>query len=214
MIIRHIGHAEFLMETEKGMRIVTDPYDEGCGYPVQRIKADAALVSHGHHDHNAVDNLEGVTTVIDREGEYTPAPGVRVTAVKSFHDDQKGSKRGETLLFLIETEGLRVVHLGDLGCMPDEDQMKLLAKPDVLMIPVGGFYTIDGKTARRVAEKLHPRVTLPMHYKTRYNADWPISGPEEFLEGEPEEDIRREIEALRITDRDLSCQPRFALFKA
>ena len=214
MIIRHIGHAEFLMETEKGMRIVTDPYDEGCGYSVQRIKADAALVSHGHHDHNAVDNLEGVTTVIDREGEYTPAPGVRVTAVKSFHDDQKGSKRGETLLFLIETEGLRVVHLGDLGCMPDEDQMKLLAKPDVLMIPVGGFYTIDGKTARRVAEKLHPRVTLPMHYKTRYNADWPISGPEEFLEGEPEEDIRREIEALRITDRDLSCQPRFALFKA
>ena len=214
MIIRHIGHAEFLMETEKGMRIVTDPYDEVCGYPVQRIKADAALVSHGHHDHNAVDNLEGVTTVIDREGEYTPAPGVRVTAVKSFHDDQKGSKRGETLLFLIETEGLRVVHLGDLGCMPDEDQMKLLAKPDVLMIPVGGFYTIDGKTARRVAEKLHPRVTLPMHYKTRYNADWPISGPEEFLEGEPEEDIRREIEALRITDRDLSCQPRFALFKA
>ena len=214
MIIRHIGHAEFLMETEKGMRIVTDPYDEGCGYPVQRIKADAALVSHGHHDHNAVDNLEGVTTVIDREGEYTPAPGVRVTAVKSFHDDQKGSKRGETLLFLIETEGLRVVHLGDLGCMPGEDQMKLLAKPDVLMIPVGGFYTIDGKTARRVAEKLHPRVTLPMHYKTRYNADWPISGPEEFLEGEPEEDIRREIEALRITDRDLSCQPRFALFKA
>ena len=86
MIIRHIGHAEFLMETEKGMRIVTDPYDEGCGYPIQRIKADTALVSHGHHDHNAVDTLEGVTTVIDKAGEYTPAPGVRVTAGTSFHD--------------------------------------------------------------------------------------------------------------------------------
>ena len=82
------------------------------------------------------------------------------------------------------------------------------------MIPVGGFYTINGKMARKVAEKLQPRVTLPMHYKTKYNAKWPISGPEEFLEGEPEDDIRREIEILRITDRDLSCQPRFALFKA
>jgi L-ascorbate metabolism protein UlaG (beta-lactamase superfamily) len=214
MIIRHIGHAEFLMETEKGMRIVTDPYDEGCGYPVQRIKTDAVLVSHGHHDHNAVDTLEGVTTVIDKAGEYTPAPGVRVTAVTSFHDDEKGSKRGETLLFLVETEGLRIVHLGDLGCMPEEEQIRLLAKPDVLMIPVGGFYTINGKMARKVAEKLQPRVTLPMHYKTKYNAEWPISGPEEFLEGEPEDDIRREIEILRITDRDLSCQPRFALFKA
>ena len=62
MIIRHIGHAEFLMETESGMRIVTDPYGEGCGYPVQRMRADAALVSHGHHDHNAVETLEGIQT--------------------------------------------------------------------------------------------------------------------------------------------------------
>ena len=213
MIIRHIGHAEFLMETEKGMRIVTDPYDEGCGYPVQKIRADAALVSHGHHDHNAVQNLEGITTVIDRAGEYTPAPGVQVTALKSYHDEEKGKKRGETLLFLVETEGLRIVHLGDLGCMPEEEQIRLLEKPDVLMIPVGGFYTIDGKTAREIDAKLRPRVTLPMHYRTRHNADWPISGPEEFLEGIPEKEIRREIEVLRITDRDLSCQPRFALFK-
>ena len=214
MIIRHIGHAEFLIETEKGMRIVTDPYGEGCGYPVQRIKADVALVSHGHHDHNAVDTLDGVTTVIDTAGEYTPAPGVRVTAFRSYHDDEQGKKRGETLLFLVEADGLRIVHLGDLGCMPEEEQIRLLAKPDVLMIPVGGFYTIDGKTAKKVDGKLRPRVTLPMHYKTRHNADWPISGPEDFLAGEKEEDIRRDIEALRITDRDLSCQPRFALFKA
>ena len=214
MIIRHIGHAEFLIETASGMRIVTDPYDEGCGYPVRKLKADTALVSHGHHDHNAVDTLEGVTTVIDSAGEYTPAQGISVTALKSFHDSEGGSKRGETLLFLIEAEGLRIVHLGDLGCMPEEEQIRQLARPDVLMIPVGGFYTIDGKTAKAVAEKLQPRVCLPMHYKTAYNADWPISGPEDFLEGIPEKDIRREIEALRITDRDLDCQPRAALFKA
>ena len=148
MIIRHIGHAEFLMETESGMRIVTDPYGEGCGYPVRKLKADAALVSHGHHDHNAVDTLEGLKIIIDRAGEYTPAPGIRVTALKGFHDDAQGSKRGETLLFLVETEQLRIVHLGDLGCMPDEEQIRQLARPDVLMIPTGGYYTIDGKTAQ------------------------------------------------------------------
>ena len=214
MIIRHIGHAEFLIETAEGMRIVTDPYDKGCGYPVHKIRADAALVSHGHHDHNAVENLEGLQTVVDSAGVFTLAPGIRVTAVKSFHDDEQGSKRGETLLFLLEAEGLRVVHLGDLGCLPDETQIEQLKKPDILMIPVGGFYTIEGKTALKVADMLEARILLPMHYKTAYNSEWPISGPESFLEGIPEKDIRRDIEVLRVTSADLGCQPRAAIFKA
>ena len=214
MIIRHIGHAEFLIETESGMRIVTDPYGEGCGYPVRKIRADAALVSHEHHDHNAVENLEGLQTIIDREGIYTLAADVRVMALKGYHDDVQGAMRGKTLLFLLEAEGLRIVHLGDLGCRLNEEQARLLAQPDVLMIPVGGFYTIDGKTARETADLLQPVVTLPMHYKTKYNADWPISGPEDFLEGVPEKEIRRDIEVLRITAGDRDCQPRAALFKA
>lgn len=214
MIIQHIGHAEFLMETENGMRIVTDPYGEGCGYPVRTLRADAALVSHGHHDHNAVQTLEGLTTVIDREGEYTLSPGIHVKALSSFHDDTQGSQRGKTLLFLIEAEGLRIVHLGDLGCMPEEEQIRQLSCPDVLMIPVGGFYTIDGRTARKIAEKLQPRVILPMHYKTRWNADWPIEGPESFLDGIPDKKVRKDIELLRITSADLECQPAVALFKA
>ena len=214
MIIQHIGHAEFLMETENGMRIVTDPYGEGCGYPMRKVKADAALISHGHHDHNAVDTLEGLKMTVDREGVFTLAPGIRVTALKGFHDDARGSKRGETLLFLLEADSLRIVHLGDRGCMPDEEQIRQLARPDVLMIPVGGFYTIDGKTAREVSERLQPRMILPMHYKTAYNAEWPIHGPEDFLEGIPEDEVRRGIEILRVTAKDLECQPRVALFKA
>ena len=214
MLIQHIGHAEFLIETESGVRIVTDPYGEGCGYPVKHIRADAALVSHGHHDHNAVDTLEGLKTVVDREGIHTVSPGVRVTALKGFHDDAQGSKRGETLLFLLETEGLRIVHLGDLGCELNEAQAEQLKKPDILMIPVGGFYTIDGKTASRTARLLQARIVLPMHYRTEYNADWPISGPEDFLEGIPEEDIRRDIEVLRVTAADMDCQPRAAIFRA
>ena len=214
MIIRHIGHAEFLMETESGMRIVTDPYGEGCGYPVQRMRADAALVSHGHHDHNAVETLEGIQTVVDKAGEYTLAPGVKVTAIKGFHDDERGSKRGETLLFLLETEGLRIVHLGDLGCPLNEEQTEILSRPDILMIPVGGYYTIDGKTAAQTAKTLKARTVLSMHYRTRFNADWPISGPEAFLEAFSGETVRKDIEILRVTEKDLECQPSAAIFKA
>ena len=212
MLIRHIGHAEFLIETESGVRIVTDPYDAGCGYPLQKLTADAALVSHHHHDHDAVENLKGEPKIIDRAGNHTPEPDVRITAVRGFHDDAGGSKRGETLLFLIETEGLRVVHLGDLGCLLNEEQLEILAKPDVLMIPVGGFYTIDAQQARETAEWLNARIILPMHYRTEYNRDWPISDPEAFLSLYPTEDVCRDAEALSVTKGDLECQPKVVLF--
>ena len=93
MLIRHIGHAEFLIVTESGVRIVTDPYDASCGYPLQKTDADIALISHHHHDHDAVENLKGEPRIIDKAGQYTPEPDVRVTAVKGFHDDEQGSKR-------------------------------------------------------------------------------------------------------------------------
>lgn len=213
MLIRHIGHAEFSLETESGIIIATDPYDESCGYPVRPVRADIALISHGHHDHNAVENLEGNPRVIDQAGICMPEPDVRITAVSGYHDDVQGARRGKTLLFMIETEGLHLVHLGDIGCMMDEDQIKTLKNPDVLMIPVGGFYTIDGKQALKIVEQLNPRVVLPMHYKTKHIADWPVSGPEAFLEGYPEKDILRNAEALRVTAGDMECQPRVVLFK-
>lgn len=212
MLIQHIGHAEFLIETESGIRIVTDPYDGSCGYPLKPVSADVALVSHHHHDHDAVDNLKGKPRVFDREGLFTAEPNLKITAVKGWHDDAEGSKRGETLLFLIETEGLRVVHLGDLGSGLNEKQRELLKDPDILMIPVGGFYTIDGEQAREIAGQLRARIILPMHYKTEYNSDWPITDPEPFLKGFEPEEICRGAEALRVTARDMECQPRVVLF--
>ena len=212
MLIRHIGHAEFWLETENGVRIVTDPYDGNCGYPLKPVTADIALVSHHHHDHDAVDNLKGMPRVFDREGLYTPEPDVRITALRGWHDDAEGSKRGETLLFLTETEGLRIVHLGDLGCPLNDEQLEKLKNPDILMIPVGGFYTIDGKQAAETARQLHAGIVLPMHYKTEYNSDWPISGPEPFLEAYHSETACRGAEALRVTAQDMECQPGVVLF--
>ena len=213
MLFQHIGHAEFLIETESGVRIVTDPYDAGCGYPLQRLKADVALISHHHHDHDAVENLKGEPRIIDTEGKFSPEPDVKITAIRGFHDDAGGSRRGETLLFLIETEGLRIVHLGDLGCMLNQEQLETLKNPDVLMIPTGGFYTIDGKQAAETAGMLCARIILPMHYRTEYNSDWPISGPEVFLEQYNARDICKGTEALRVTEKDLECQPKVVLFR-
>ena len=213
MLIKHIGHAEFLIETESGVRIVTDPYDASCGYPLQKITTDVVLVSHHHHDHDAVENLKGEPRIIDTAGSFTPESGVKITAVRGFHDDAGGSKRGETLLFLIETEELRIVHLGDLGCALSAEQLEILKTPDVLMIPVGGFFTIDGKQAKETAAQLDARIILPMHYRTEYNKDWPISGPEAFLSLYDPSGISRDAEALRITKEDMECQPKIVLFK-
>ena len=213
MIIRHTGHAEFYIETESGYRIVTDPYDGSCGYPMRETEADAVLVSHGHHDHNHVAKINGAPTVIDRAGRFTPCTGISITAVRGFHDDVNGTKRGETLLFLIETENLRLVHLGDLGCMLNDEQKSVLQHPDILMIPVGGFYTIDGKQARETADMLQARTVLPMHYKTKYNADWPITGPEVFLDGSAGRNILEDAEILRVTAGDMECQPDVVLFR-
>ena len=211
MIFTCIGHAKFLIEWENGMRIITDPYDSTCGYPVAPMQADVVLVSHGHHDHNAVETIKGSPRVIDQAGEYDLGDGVTVHAVEAFHDDANGTKRGRTLLFSLRAEGLNVQHLGDLGHLPTKEQCEALGAADVLMVPVGGFYTIDALTASQTAELLQARVVLPMHYKTRVNADWPIAPVADFtkLYGEPAE----EIDLLRVAKGDLMCQPKVAVLK-
>jgi len=209
MIFTCIGHAKFLIELENGMRIVTDPYDKTCGYPVTPVPADVVLVSHGHHDHNAVETIPGAPRVIDKAGEYDLGEGVSVIAVEAFHDDAEGAKRGKTLLFSIRAEGLNAVHLGDLGHLPTPEQCAALGRADVLMVPVGGFFTIDAAAAKETAALLKTRVILPMHYKTRVNAEWPIAAVEEFtkLYDAPAE----EIDMLRVAQGDLMCQPEIAV---
>ena len=211
MIISCIGHAKFLIELENGMRLVTDPYDESCGYPVTKVDADAVLVSHGHHDHSAVSTISGYTRVIDAPGVHTLSPDVKVTAVEAYHDDAQGAKRGRTLLFLMEAEGLRVAHLGDLGCALSPAQQAALTPVDVLMIPVGGYYTIDAPMAKEVATRLQARVILPMHYRTAANPAWPIAPVEDFTGLYT--DMAEEADLLRITAGDLSCQPHVAVLR-
>ena len=102
MLLTCLGHAKFLIELNSGLRIVTDPFDAACGYPLTETQADAVLVSHGHHDHSAVETISGNPRIIREAGTYTLESGVTVTAIPAFHDEVQGAKRGSTLLFLLE----------------------------------------------------------------------------------------------------------------
>lgn len=212
MILSCIGHAKFLVELESGLLILTDPYDPSCGYPVTPVAADVVLVSHGHHDHSAVETVPGDPRVIREAGVYSLAPDVTVTAVEACHDDQGGTQRGKNLLFLMEAEGLRVAHLGDLGHLPTEDQVKALAPLDAVMIPVGGHFTIDAATAKKVAEMLQAHVVLPMHYNTGATSGWPIKPVTEFTALYDEK--AEELDLLRLTAGDMMCQPHLVILKA
>ena len=213
MLITYHGHSEFYLEAADGFRLLTDPYDPGVGYPMGAYPCDAVTVSHGHHDHNYTQKALGAPAIVDGAGVWRVAPEVTVTAVPSFHDGEGGKKRGANLLMKIEMEGLTLVHLGDQGCALTEDQIKALGQADVLMIPVGGFYTIDARQAYAICQRLQPRIILPMHYKTQANASWPITDEKPFLHLLGCESLSP-MPLLRVTKGDLSEQPRAALLQA
>lgn len=150
------GHSCFLLETAEGS-VVFDPYSPGSvpGVELPELKADAVLCSHGHGDH-------GYAEAVTLSGKR---PGFRVEEVKSFHDEKLGLLRGKNTIYVVEAEGKRVAHLGDLGHELNDRQLKALGRIDLLLIPVGGHYTIDAATADRVANAIGARLTVPMHYR-------------------------------------------------
>jgi L-ascorbate metabolism protein UlaG (beta-lactamase superfamily) len=180
------GHSAFKLTTDKGVRIIVDPYQPGFGngglaYGKITDEADLVLTSHDHGDHNYTQDIKGKFTRIEKEGSYTIA-GVGVTAIPCFHDSSHGKDRGKNLIFVIEADSLKIVHVGDLGHALSPDIVQKLGSVDILLLPVGGFYTIDAKEATEVMNAVKPRVTVPMHYKTEKCA-FPITGVDEFIRG-------------------------------
>ena len=212
MLITYHGHAEFEIELANGYTIITDPYDAHVGYDMKEYRCDAVTVSHGHGDHNFVQKLKGNFAQVDSAGVWHLAPDVKVTAIPSVHDEAGGTKRGKNLIMKLEAEGLTLVHLGDQGDLITPEQQAAIGSVDILMIPVGGFYTIDALAAKAVVDLLRPRVVIPMHYKTAVNADWPITDEKPFLQQMNAADVRP-MPLIRIAKGDLDQQPVLALLQ-
>lgn len=192
MKIQWLGHASFAISLAGDVTIITDPCHPKVGYPAPGVAANVVTVSHQHFDHCAVKEVPGNPAVVQNAGRQVIGE-ITFTGVDSFHDSSGGSQRGSNTIFVIEAEGLRLCHLGDLGHVLDDRQIKELGRVDVLMVPVGGFYTIGPEEAAAVVEQISPGYVLPMHYKTEY-IDFPISQAGEFLKKFPGYRVEREIE--------------------
>jgi L-ascorbate metabolism protein UlaG (beta-lactamase superfamily) len=186
MKIKWYGHAAFLITSDQGVKIITDPYESGAyggalGYGKINDQADIALTSHEHADHNDTKNLPGSPQIIKETGSKT-IKGISFKGISVYHDPSKGSERGQNIIFSFSVDGINICHLGDLGHILSETEVKEIGAVDLLLIPVGGFYTIDHQEAERVASQVNPKILIPMHYKTE-KCGLPIASADDFVKG-------------------------------
>jgi len=183
MKIKWLGHASFLITSDAGTKIITDPYVTGGDLSYGEIKesADIVTVSHNHSDHNNVAAIRGNPKVV-RGADTVETKGIKFKGIPCYHDEAGGNKRGNNTILCFEIDGVRVCHLGDLGHRLNDKQVAELGRIDILLIPVGGFYTIDAKVATEVCNQLKPKVIIPMHYKND-KCGFPIAGVNGFFQG-------------------------------
>ena len=200
MKIKWLGHACFLITSEAGTRIITDPYatKEDLIYGQITESADIVTVSHEHTDHNNVAAVQGKPEVVRGIGTFK-VRGIEFRGIPSYHDKAGGSQRGSNTMFCFEVDGIRVCHLGDLGHLLSDKQVAGLGTVDILLIPVGGYFTIDAKVATQVCNQLKPKVIIPMHYRTDKCA-FPIAGVDDFLKG------KERITRLETSERNFKLE--------
>ena len=183
MKIKCLCHAAFLITSENGTIIVTDPYKSGGDLKYSEFKghADIVTVSHEHRDHNYTVGITGNPRILKGAGT-TVVKGITFTGVAAFHDENQGRERGQNTVFCFTVDGVRICHLGDLGHKLTVQESTAVGPVDVLMSPVGGTWAIDAGTAGEVAKQLKAKVIIPMHFKNE-KCDYPIAVVEDFLKG-------------------------------
>jgi len=167
-IIWH-GQSFFQILVSKGkesiVKIAVDPYDEQIGLKPPVLEADILLITHNHYDHNNVKTIKGAPFLISGPGEYE-IKDVFIQGIPSFHDNTQGNEKGENTIYTLEAEGIKICHLGDLGQKElTDEQLEKIGEVDILLIPVGGVYTISAKEATKVISQIEPKILIPMHYQ-------------------------------------------------
>ena len=182
MKIKWLGHVSFLITSDAGIRIITDPYmpNERLNYDEIKELADIVTVSHEHSDHNNVAAVGGDPEIVKGTAEVKE---IKFNGIPTYHDEASGSQRGNNTIFCFEVDGIRICHLGDLGHRLGDKEVAELDSVDIVLIPVGGNYTIDAKVATEVCGKLAPKVIIPMHYRNERCSSFPVAGVDEFLQG-------------------------------
>ena len=188
--LQYLGHSCFLLELD-GIHFLLDPYSPRVGYGELEVEADVITVSHEHMDHNYVEAAPGARVIrgltadgLGWEDVSVSLGRVRITGLPTYHDDASGRLRGRNMAFIFQLDDLKVVHLGDLGHFLNETQAEKLQGVDLLLVPVGGHYTIDARQARELIEVLDPAIAVPMHCRTEATRNWPMELVKEFTEQE------------------------------
>lgn len=183
MDIVYLGHSSFKIKG-KTASVITDPFDpEMVGLKYPKNESDIVTVSHDHEDHNKVDLVSNVNMVVRTAGEYE-IKGISIIGIEVDHDPSGGQERGKNIIFVFEVDGIRVAHFGDLGHKLTDKIIEQIGDIDVLMIPVGGIYTITARDAVDLAKEFEAPYILPMHYKTpglKEETFGKMSGVDEFL---------------------------------
>lgn len=179
MKLQYLGHASFRIISDMGTTVVTDPYKaDWVGFEMTPVRCDVVTVSHHHGDHDCMDGVLGNPAVLDEQITCT-ADDIAIDSISTFHDNAKGAERGKNLVFTFALDGLKAVHMGDIGCF-DENVVEKIRDCDVLLIPVGGTFTVDAQGAKRYVDAVRPKIVVPMHYKTaEHNFD--VDGVDKFL---------------------------------
>ncbi|MFC2002916.1 MBL fold metallo-hydrolase [Chloroflexota bacterium] len=212
MKIKWLGHASFAITSATGIKIIIDPYVTGNGLSYGEIKeaADIVTVSHEHRDHNNAAAVRGNPELVNRAG-ITEVKGIKFKGIPTSHDEEEGKSRGSNIIFCFEVDGIRLCHLGDLGHQLSDKQIAELGKVGILLIPVGGLYTIDAKAASRIADKLAPKLIIPMHFKTE-KCGFAIAGVDEFLQGK-ENVTRLDVNEVELKPEQLPVSTQITVLK-
>lgn len=180
MEIKYLAHSSFLVKT-KDAKLVMDPFDPSfVGLKFAKQEADIVTISHGHKDHSHTSLIEGTPLILTWPGQFEKK-GIRIWGYRSYHDKVEGKERGEVILYKFESEGISLLHCGDLGVIPSDAMLDEIGDVHILMVPVGGKYALNADEAMQLIKKIEPSIVIPMHYGREGLAIEGLSPLDEFL---------------------------------